>query len=168
MPRWPTHGCSARELDERIVLTKRTIDTRRKSAHIIRRRYEVGSASNLDLTQANALLGEAESALISLELQREQTRNALTLILGVPADDKAIMLSSVENAVVRGLPPGFPSDLLENRPDIIEAEDRLQAAEADIGAARAAFFPRIDLFGDYGVLNTAFHNLLKAESRAWI
>ncbi len=158
-----------RELDERIVLAHQTINTRRESDRIVRRRFEEGYSPRLDLTQADAQLGQAESALISLEQEREQTRNAFAVLLGVPACNEVIPLSSVEDAVVRDLPPGLPSELLLQRPDIRGAEDRLRAQEANIGAARAAFFPRISLFGDYGMINAASNTLFSGGSEsAWI
>jgi multidrug efflux system outer membrane protein len=156
-----------RELDERIALAGRTIDSRRESARIARRRYEVGAAPRLDMTQADALVGQAESALITLEQQREQTRNALALLVGAPVGTQVMALSSVEDVVVRDLPPGLPSDLLVDRPDIRGAEDRLRAAEANIGAARAAFFPRIALTGNYGTASEALDGLFAAGSSAW-
>ncbi len=157
----------ARELDERIALADRTIINRQESARIARRRYEVGSAPRLDQTQAETLLGQAESALITLEQQREQTRNALALLVGAPAGTTVTALSSVENAVVRDLPPGLPSALLVDRPDVRGAEDRLRVAEADIGAARAAFFPRIALTADYGTASAALEGLFAGGSSAW-
>lgn len=158
-----------RELDERIVLAHRTIDTRRKSDHIVRRRYELGYSPRIDLAQADAQLGQAESALISLEQKREQTRNALAVLLGAPACNEVITLSSVKSAVVHNLPAGLPSDLLLQRPDIRSAEDRLRAVETNIGAARAAFFPRLALFGDYGMINATFNTLFSGGSKsAWI
>jgi multidrug efflux system outer membrane protein len=156
-----------RELDERIALADRTIDSRRESARIARRRYEVGAAPRLDMTQADTLLGQAESALITLEQQREQTRNALAVLVGAPVETEVAALSSVEDTVVRDLPPGLPSDLLVNRPDIRGAEDRLRATEANIGAARAAFFPRIALTAGYGTASSALDNLFMAGNSAW-
>lgn len=159
----------ARELDERILLAKRTIETRRESDRIARRRYELGYSPRIDLTQADALLGQAKSALISLEQQREQTRNALALLLGAPACNEIKTLASAEGAVMRNLPPGIPSELLVQRPDIRGAEFRLIASEANIGAARADFFPRIALFADYGALSTTDSSELPSATRsAWV
>ncbi|MDR3436730.1 efflux transporter outer membrane subunit [Telmatospirillum sp.] len=158
---------AGRELDERIALAERTIGSRRESARIARRRYEVGAAPRLDLTQAEALLGQAESALITLEQRREQNRNALALLVGAPVGVEVVALSSVEDAVVRDLPAGLPSDLLTERPDIRGAENRLRVAEANIGAARAAFFPRIALTGDYGTASEALDGLFAPGSGTW-
>ncbi|PKU23030.1 efflux transporter outer membrane subunit [Telmatospirillum siberiense] len=157
----------ARELDERIGLAGRTITSRRESARIARRRYEVGSAPRLDMTQADALLGQAESALIALQQQREKTGNALTLLVGVPVATEVTALFSIEDSVVGDLPPGLPSELLADRPDIRGAENRLRAAEANIGAMRAAFFPRIALTADYGTASAALDGLFVAGSSAW-
>lgn len=156
-----------RELDERIMLASRTIDSRRESARIARRRFEVGAAPRIDLMQADTLLGQAESASIALEQQREQQRNALAVLVGMPAQTEVTALSSVEGAVVRDLPLSLPSALLVKRPDIRGAEDRLQATEANIGAARAAFFPRISLLGDYGTASTELENLFTGGSGIW-
>jgi len=156
-----------RELDERIALAGQTLDSRRDSARIVRRRYEVGAAPRIDLTQAETLLGQADSARIALEQQREQTSNALAVLVGAPVGSERLALSAVEAAVVRDLPPGLPSNLLEDRPDIRGAENRLRAAEANIGAARAAFFPRIALTGEYGTASAALDGLFLGGSRAW-
>ncbi|WP_196802571.1 TolC family protein [Magnetospirillum fulvum] len=151
-------------MDERIALAVRTIDSRSESARIARRRYEVGAAPRIDLTQAETLLGQAENALITLEQQREQTRNAHAVLVGAPVGSDIVVLSSVEESVVRDQSPGLPSKLLEDRPDIRGAENRLRAAEADIGAARAAFFPRIALTGDYGTASAALDGLFMGGS----
>ena len=160
---------TARELDERIALADRTVTSRRDSARIARRRFEVGAAPRIDQTQADTLLGEAESASIALEQQREATRNALAALVGQPLQTESGALSAVQDtAIVRDLQPGLPSSLLVQRPDIRAAEDRLRAAEANIGAARAAFFPRISLLGDYGTASTALENLFMGSGTAWI
>ena len=158
----------SREFDERIALAYQTIETRQDSVRITRRRYEIGYSPRIDLTQAESSLGQAESDMSALEREREQTRNALSVLLGVSAKEETTTLSAVENSVMPELPPGLPSDLLENRPDIREAEDQLRATEADIGAARAAFFPRIALFGQYGSASTALGDLFTNSTGAWI
>jgi multidrug efflux system outer membrane protein len=158
---------SGRELDERIILADQTIASRRDSARIARRRFEVGSAAQIDQTLAEALLGDAESAAIALKQNRAQTLTALTVLVGTPLDDEITPLSSVEDAVIRDLPPGLPSALLAQRPDIRGAENRLRAAELNVGAARAAFFPRIALIGDGGVASTALDTLFNGSGTLW-
>ncbi|CCG07224.1 RND efflux system, outer membrane lipoprotein,NodT [Pararhodospirillum photometricum DSM 122] len=156
-----------RDLDERIALARRTTASRRDSARIARRRYEVGAAPRLDMTQADTLLGQAESAVIALEQRRDETLHALALLVGRPVEDTVVPLSALDAVVVRDLPPGVPSDLLEQRPDIRAAESRLRAAEADIGVARAAFFPRIALTGSMGTASAALDGLFSPGSGAW-
>ena len=158
---------SGRELDERIALADVTVESRRDSARIARRRYEVGAAPRIDQAQADALFGDAESSLIILEQQREQNRSALTLLVGAPVPVAASLLSEVEDSVVHDLPPGLPSILLTQRPDIRGAENRLRAAEQNIGAARAAFFPRISLIGDGGVASSALNTLFTGNGTLW-
>lgn len=158
----------SREFDERIALAYQTIETRRDSVRITRRRYETGYSPRIDLTQAESSLGQAESDASMLEREREQTHNALSVLLGMSAAEEKRPLSAVEGSLVPELPPGLPSDLLENRPDIREAEDRLRATEANIGSARAAFFPRIALFGEYGSASTALGDLFTNNTGAWI
>ncbi len=157
-----------RELDERIALADRTLASRRESSRIAQRRYEIGYSSRFDMIQAETLLAQAESQRINLGRAREQARNALTLLVGASVDDTAASLSSVEAALGRDLPPGLPSDLLWSRPDIRAAEHRMRAADADIGAARAALFPRIALTGDFGSASTDLDHLFGGtDDRLW-
>lgn len=157
-----------RELDERLDIARYTIGIREESYRIARRRYEVGSASKLDAVQAETLLHQARSDLSILLRQRDQNRNALTLLVGEPiVYPEAAPLSLIEQGFAREIPVGLPSDLLVNRPDVLAAEHRLKAANADIGAARAAFFPRIVLTGAYGAASAELSGLFGAGSSAW-
>jgi len=157
-----------RELDERIAIAQQTFVSRQESYRYARRRYEVGSSSRLDAAQAEILLNQARSELTVLGRLRAQNRNALTLLVGTPiADSTAIPLSQVEAAFVREIAPGLPSDLLINRPDVRAAEHGLKAANANIGAARAAYFPRIALTGAFGSASAELEGLFDAGSRAW-
>ena len=156
-----------RELDERIIIAQRTVDSRRESVRIARRRFEVGAAPKFDLTQAETLLTQAENQILLLRQQRDQAQNALVLLVGQPIDLEVRPLSDVEAAVVRDIPPGLPSQLLANRPDIRAAEHGLRATEANIGAARAAFFPRIALTGEFGTASRALDGLLSGGSETW-
>ncbi len=157
-----------RELDERIGIARQTLATREDSYRIAKRRYEVGYASKLDATQAEALLNQARADQASLLLQRDQNRNALTLLVGVPvAAQENRPLSEIERDFVRALSAGLPSDLLLNRPDVRAAEHRLKAANANIGAARAAFLPRIMLTGNLGTASVELGSLFGAGSSIW-
>lgn len=157
---------SLRALDERILLTQETIASREKSYRIFKRRYEVGAISKLDLMQVETLWRQAVALGAQLEQEHAQRLNALQLLVGRPVDlPRASKLD--DEAVARDLPAGLPSDLLVNRPDIVAAEYQLQAANANIGAARAEFFPSITLTGSFGTASTQLENLFTGPSRAW-
>ncbi len=156
-----------RELDELIEIARQTIATREESYRITRRRYEVGSTSRLDAAQADALLNQARADLTVLQRLRELNRNALTLLVGAPITLELRLLSQIEPGFLSDFSPGLPSDLLVQRPDVIAAEHALKGANADIGAARAAFFPRIALTGDFGSASGELNGLFGSGSLVW-
>lgn len=156
-----------REYEERAGLARRSIQTREESLRIIRRRYEVGSGSKLDMTQAQILLAQARTTLQALDQDRAVNRNALALLVGRPVDIAPRTLALVDAPENLVLPPGLPSDLLTHRPDIVAAEHQLRAANANIGAARAAFLPNISLTGAYGTMSDELDGLFSAGSEAW-
>lgn len=157
-----------RELDERIAIARQTLATREDSFRIAKRRYEVGYASKLDAVQADSLLNQARSEQAALLRQRDQNHNALTLLVGVPiAVPEIRALPWIERDFVREISAGLPSDLLLNRPDVRAAEHRLKAANANIGAARAAFLPRIMLTGNLGTASVELSNLFGTGSSIW-
>lgn len=158
---------SLRELDERLALTRATIASREESLRIFRRRYEVGSISKLDLTQVETLWQQARALGADLEQARATQAHALELLVGKPLNQPLPQAGLDDDAVMRDLSAGLPSDLLVNRPDIVAAEHRLQAANANIGAARAAFFPRITLTGAFGSASAELDGLFGGGSRAW-
>ncbi|WP_143560116.1 efflux transporter outer membrane subunit [Sphingobium baderi] len=156
-----------REYEERVAIAEQTIATRAESLRILRRRYEVGSGSKLEMTQAQTLLAQAQTVLQSLEQDRAINRNALALLVGQPVEIPPGPLGLAQAAPQIDLPTGLPSDLIANRPDIIAAEYRLRAANANIGAARAAFFPNITLTGAFGTASPDLDGLFGDGSRAW-
>lgn len=157
-----------RELDELVDIAEHTIAIREESYRIARRRYEVGYSSKLDAVQAETLLSQARVDLAGLRRRRDLNHNALTLLVGVPVIDPEVQpLSRIEGGFVRDISVGLPSDLLINRPDILAAEHRLKAANANIGAARAAFFPSIVLTGDLGTASSELSGLFGTGSKAW-
>ncbi|MGS1009247.1 AdeC/AdeK/OprM family multidrug efflux complex outer membrane factor [Achromobacter anxifer] len=158
---------SLRELDERLQLTRETIASREESLRIFRRRFEEGAISKLDLTQVETLWQQAKALGADLEQTRAAQANALELLLGAPLNLPKLPTRLDDNAVMRELPAGLPSDLLVNRPDIVAAEHRLQAANANIGAARAAFLPTITLTGAFGTASSELDGLFSGGSRAW-
>ena len=156
-----------RELDERLALTRQTIATRAESLRIFQRRYDVGAISKLDLTQVETLWQQARALGADLEQTRAAQAHALELLVGAPLNLPATVARLDDNAVMRGLPAGLPSDLLVNRPDIVAAEHQLLAANANIGAARAAFLPSITLTGAFGTASAELNGLFDSGSRAW-
>ncbi|WP_431020579.1 efflux transporter outer membrane subunit [Burkholderia cepacia] len=155
------------EYDERIALTRATIDTRRESLRIFRLRHAAGAISRLDLTQAEILLQQAESLGAQLQQARASAADALALLVGAPPDPAGTPLALDDAAVAPSLAPGLPSSLLTQRPDVIAAEHELQASRANIGAARAAFFPRIALTSSIGSGSSALHELLTSGTGVW-
>lgn len=157
-----------RGLDERIALTRQTITSREESFRIFTRRVEVGSTSRLNLTQVQTLLTQAQGLGAQLEQERATQFHALTLLVGSSVELSAEQGRIDERNTLRELRPGLPSDLLIQRPDIIAAEHQLKAANANIGAARAAFFPRIALTSSLGTASAELDGLFATDSLAWI
>jgi len=136
---------------ERLQLAKETLASQQASYQLIRSRYEAGVSSALDLHQAQTSVDAARVDIARYTTLAAQDENALTLVVGsqVPADLQPTALSETLSAL-KDLPPGLPSDVLLSRPDILQAEHLLKGANANIGAARAAFFPRITLVSSVG------------------
>ncbi len=154
------------ELDERVALAQRTLETREEFNRIFSRRYEVGAASKLELTEVRTLLTQAQTLLVQLEQARASQRWILWQLVGAEPDAPSASMFD-QMAPFAALSLGMPSDLLTGRPDIVAAEHRLRAAHADIGAARAAFFPRIALTGSFGTASVDLAGLFAPGSRAW-
>ncbi|EHK64002.1 efflux transporter outer membrane subunit [Achromobacter arsenitoxydans] len=156
-----------RELDERLELTRETIASRAESLRIFRRRFEEGAISKLDLTQVETLWQQAKALGTELERTRAAQAHALELLVGAPLNLSPDQTRLNDEAVMHALPAGLPSDLLTNRPDIVAAEHQLKAANANIGAARAAFLPSITLTGAFGTASAELDGLFAGGSRAW-
>jgi outer membrane protein, multidrug efflux system len=151
-----------------LALTDETLETRNKSLELIQRSFERGVSSELDLAQARTAVETARvNRALYLRLV-DQDKNALTLLLGAPVDDSKLNAGALDTVTfVEDLPVGLPSDVLLRRPDIMQAEHSLKAANANIGAARAAFFPTISLTGSAGVASPTLGNLFEGSARAW-
>ena len=152
---------------EQLVLAQRTLEGREQGYKLSRQRFDVGASSALDLRLNETLVQSARVSVLQLQRQRAQARNALTLLVGTPLGDLPTGADLSSQNVVTAIPAGLPSDLLANRPDIRAAESRLVAANANIGAARAAFFPRISLTAALGTASTALSGLFEAGSMSW-
>ena len=153
---------------ERLALAESTLASRNESLALTQRRADLGAASLLAVSQAQSLVDGARSEVASYRAQVMQDRNALALLAGTPVPDDLLpeRLSDSLNALPE-LPAGVPSQLLERRPDVRQAESQLEAANANIGAARAAFFPRITLTAQAGSASASLGDLFGAGSGAW-
>ena len=164
-----------RAADARAALARHAVASRRKAVALMDHRLAAGAASPLEVQQAKTLVAAAEAELIEQELSRERAANQLSLLTGYsdaatgPEDARSAPAFGTD-AFAAGwgpLQPGLPSELLAARPDIMAAEQRLIAANAQIGAARAAFFPSIRLTALGGVASNDLRSLFTAGSAAW-
>ena len=147
-----------------IALTQSTISSREASLRLTQLRFRSGVVSALDVRQAESLLAAAQSTLAQQQQQRALSLNALTLLVGQSLPDSAVPAPSEDEALAQ-VGAGLPSEVLSRRADVRAAEHQLMAANANIGAARAAFFPRIALTASVGTASTALSGLF--ESGAW-
>jgi NodT family efflux transporter outer membrane factor (OMF) lipoprotein len=156
-----------RALDLELEIARRTRDVATEGLRLTEARSTAGIASALDVRQAEQLLYIATSEIASLERDIAQTENALSLLLGQAPGDIPRGLALEALHAPPSVPAGLPSALLERRPDIRQAEQELIAANAQIGAARAEYFPRISLTGFLGVQSRALSDLLASPARTW-
>lgn len=147
-----------------LAITRDTLATREDSLRLTKLRFDNGATSALDLRQAESLAATARAAYVQQQRARALDVNALNLLVGeaVPAD--LLQVANANDAVLADVPAGLPSDLLERRADIRQAEQALIAANANIGAARAAFFPRISLTASVGTASGQLSGLFKDGS----
>jgi multidrug efflux system outer membrane protein len=152
--------------EERIRLAEQSLDGRREGVRIALLRLDAGVTSTVDHDQAVLLLTQAQTELADIQRTTEVARNLLDVLVGGPIDTP-MPESPPRGQQVRAIEAGLPSALLANRPDILQAEHNLRAANADIGAAKAAFFPSISLTGSYGFASSALDSLFKDRSTSW-
>lgn len=156
-----------RELDLALEISEQTLASRRMSLHLTEVLNHNGSASMLDLRQAQELVYTAAETIPSLQRQIQQQENLISNLLGENPGPVARGLKLTEQPLPVSVPAGLPSDLLERRPDIREAEANLMAANADIGVAKADFFPNIALTGTGGFESFALNRFFSAPSALW-
>ena len=150
-----------------IALTRRTLESRQESLRLLELRYRYGTASEVDLRTSQTAVESARTALLQQERQRALDRNALELLVGQPLPADLPAPAPFDPQSLTDVPAGLPADVLLERPDVRQAEEQLRAAEANIGVARAAFFPRITLTGSVGVASTELSGLFTAGRTAW-
>jgi multidrug efflux system outer membrane protein len=154
--------------DELLELTRRTLATREESLGLAQLLYDNGVVSALDLRQAQSLVQGARVTLARLQRQRALDHNALVLLVGQGLTaDLPPARTLAQTAFGPELPAGLPSDLVARRPDIRQAEQLLIGANANIGAARAAFYPRLTLTGSAGTVSDELSGLFSSGSFAW-
>lgn len=152
----------------RHLLTEQTLASREDSLRLIGQRRTAGAATALDYQEALGLVEQSRAELESNARQKQQALNALVLLLGTSDAAKRIpQVPQDKSMLIQDIAPGTPSELIERRPDILAAEHVLKARNADIGAARAAFFPRISLTGSFGTSSAEMSGLFDGGSRSW-
>ncbi|WP_374045684.1 efflux transporter outer membrane subunit [Massilia sp. YIM B04103] len=156
-----------RAFAEQYALAQRTYEARKRTFDLTQQRVDVGASSRLDLRANETLMETARASALALARQRAQAANALTLLVGQGVSADGAMASDAQIDAMSALPAGLPSDLLARRPDIRAAEQRLQAANANIGAARAAFFPRVSLTAAIGSASPSFSGLFDGGTGSW-
>ena len=161
-----------RALDAQVAITRRTISTRQASTALLRMRFEAGVASELDLRQVEAETAQAQALLPAIEQQLAAQETALGVLLGRSA--RAIFVQPAERGAAMDalttpppVPSGLPSQMLERRPDLRQAEQGLVAANARIGQAKAAYYPSISLTGFFGGESSTLSNLFNSQARVW-
>lgn len=156
-----------RTLDAEIQVTRETTDLRRESLAITQARVKAGAGSELELAQAETELAVAEAEVAGLQSQRDELENAIAILAGQNPALFRLPAVTQELGAPPNIPTGVPSDLLERRPDIAQAERALAAASAKIGVAKAAAFPSVRLMANGGLLSGDFDLLANATSLMW-
>ncbi|UZT95688.1 AdeC/AdeK/OprM family multidrug efflux complex outer membrane factor [Pseudomonas koreensis] len=151
---------------ELLELTRQTLAADQQSLRLTTRNREAGKSSALEQAQAQTSVDSSRANLARYKRQVAQDLNSLTLLVGAPVPEQ-LPAQPLANDLVQQLPAGLPSDLLQRRPDILQAEYKLKAANANIGAARAAFFPSVSLTASAGTSSRDLSGLFSAGSGAW-
>ena len=158
------------QLDLQLQITQETVTTQEDSVKLTNLRVQHGVATKLDVLQAQQVLDSANATIPDLERQIAQEEDAISILLGNYPQGVPRGLPLVEQSLPPEVPPGMPSSLLERRPDIREAEQTLVAANAEIGVAKAQFFPQISLTGSGGGAfgrSSSFSGLMSSQSGLW-
>ena len=144
-----------RDFDNRQTVAENTVETRRQTLDIIQARFDAGAVSEVDVNQAQIQLSEAEAAVESFRRGRAQTENTISVLLGVPPMSIPRGLALDQQILPPELPAGLPSELVDRRPDVLQAERQLHAQTARIGVAEAIKYPSLTLSADLGASITS-------------
>jgi len=155
------------DLDERLVIAQRTVDSRKESLAIIQARFDKGVTPELDVNQAQIELAVAEVAIATFQRQIAQTEHALAILLGRNPGSIKRGLSLKEQQLLPEIPTGLPSELLQRRPDVVAAEQTLHSETALIGVAEALRYPSLSLTGSFGVVSDDLHDLNDGDAQSW-
>ncbi|GAB3492007.1 AdeC/AdeK/OprM family multidrug efflux complex outer membrane factor [Curvibacter fontanus] len=158
---------SLNEAQERLVLAQSALETRAQTRELVDRRRQAGLAGDLDYLQADAAFEGARAEVSALLRQQSAARNYLRALVGAEPKDLPAGKTLAEQGITLEQQADVPSQVLVRRPDVLAAEQRLLAANANIGAARAAFFPRIALTASAGTASREIDGLFKSGSDAW-
>lgn len=156
-----------RQFDAQLDYAKQTLATNQDMLRINTVKFKGGESAQTDVLQAQVLVQQAESQVISIQQSMEQTENALSIILGRNPGPIARGLALTEQPHMPDVPVGLPSALLERRPDVRQAEQVLVSANASVGVAKAAFFPQIALTGLFGAQSTSLTSFLQGPATLW-
>jgi multidrug efflux system outer membrane protein len=155
------------ELDAEMAISRSTLATRKESLRLVEIRAQGGATSLLDVRQSEQLVYGAAASIPDLERRIEQQENFISILLGQNPTSIKRGKPLVENSILATVPSGLPSSLLERRPDIQFAEQQLIAANAQIGVAKAAYFPQITLTADAGYQSPALTSLFSGPAGFW-
>jgi multidrug efflux system outer membrane protein len=156
-----------RALDSELEISKHTLASRQESLKLTQFLENHGSASGLDVSQAEQLVYTASETIPDLERQIQQQENVLSVLLGENPQSIPRGRALTEQLVPQNVPAGLPSELLERRPDVRRAEEIMVAANAQIGVAKASFFPNLSLTGLGGLESNALHHVITAPAETW-
>ena len=156
-----------RELDDELAISQQTVTTQKESVRLNTIGFKGGQYAITDVYQAQLLVQQAESSVITTQESMEQTENSLSILLGRNPGPIARGLKLSDQPHLPEVPPGLPSSLIERRPDVKVAEEALVAANANVGVAKAAFFPEISLTGTFGASSTALTSFLQGPATFW-
>ena len=156
-----------RALDSELDISKRTLASRQQSLQLTHVLESHGGGSGLDVSQAEQLVYTASETIPDLERQIQQQENVLSVLLGENPESVPRGRALTEQPVPQNVPAGLPSELLERRPDVRQAEENMVAANAQIGVAKASFFPNLSLTGLGGLESNALHQFISQPSEMW-
>jgi multidrug efflux system outer membrane protein len=153
---------------EQLALAQEILETEQASYEIVRQRHEFGVANDLELAQAQTTVDTARVQRAKYEAQVTQDENALAVLVGMPLGPELLPAKSLaEITPPTPVPAGLPSEVLTRRPDVLAAEHQLKAANADIGAARARYFPSIGITSSVGFASSQVNDLFNSPAGAW-